>query len=319
MIMPCYNAEKYLGKAIQSVIAQAFAGWELIIVNDGSIDASRKIAEDFANRENRIQVVSKENGGYVSARLHGIPYANKESRYFYFFDADDVLHPLYLQTLLGEMEKNSLAGAIYCDHLLIDENDKALNKPLYGQRYIPTLFGVKELDEKEPFTPFISIICWAKIIEPLTIIRRKAYEDAGGWDLAFGKGKGNYGEGIVLFGQIALQWKVIYVNQPLYSYRKHSAQFTAHHDLANTEKKLSRIWKEKMALYPEYSRGIQYALIFKRSRLEAFKNRNRLKHNLRFHPLHGIGLFFKIIYLYLVSLQLLFFKRKNFEKLISQK
>lgn len=226
IIMPCYNAEKYLEKSVRSVIAQTYTDWELIITNDGSTDESEKIALDLASDEPRIRVVSKENGGYVSARLHGYKYISKASKYLHFYDADDKLHPRMLELLVEEMEKNEAVGAAYCDHLIMDEKDIVSDKGIDMPRVVPTSLWVKKLEETIKETPFISIFCWTKIIEPMVLIRRIAYEATPGWDISFGKGQGNIGEGVYLFSEIALQWKVHFIDQPLFYYRRHAGQIS---------------------------------------------------------------------------------------------
>src|ERR1700744_4243615 len=92
IIMPCYNAERFLKDSITSVIEQKMTDWELIIVDDGSTDNSNLIAQQFVQKDSRIKVTTKINGGYVSARLHGLQFISSESLFFLFYDADDMLH-----------------------------------------------------------------------------------------------------------------------------------------------------------------------------------------------------------------------------------
>src|SRR5687767_8512806 len=103
VIMPCYNAGRYLSISVQSVIAQQLRDWELIIVNDGSTDDSKQIAEELTRQDNRIKLINKDNGGYVSARIHGYSFISTDSKYVIFYDADDRLDPRMLQTLSDEM------------------------------------------------------------------------------------------------------------------------------------------------------------------------------------------------------------------------
>ena len=63
VIVPVYNVEKYLSKCLNSIIAQTFSDIEIICVNDGSTDNSRKILEQYKNRDSRIKIVDKKNGG----------------------------------------------------------------------------------------------------------------------------------------------------------------------------------------------------------------------------------------------------------------
>ena len=93
IIMPVYNAQNYLIEAIESVLGQTFKSFELIIVNDGSIDTSEAIINSF--KDPRIVSIKQENQGQASACNKGVKAAS--GRYIKFFDADDVLNPLHLE------------------------------------------------------------------------------------------------------------------------------------------------------------------------------------------------------------------------------
>ena len=87
IIVPVYKVEKYLHKCIDSILAQTFKDFELILVDDGSPDNCGKICDEYAKRDNRIVVVHKENGGQASARNRGIDIARGD--YIGFVDSDD--------------------------------------------------------------------------------------------------------------------------------------------------------------------------------------------------------------------------------------
>lgn len=91
IIMPVYNSEKYLCKAIDSVLVQDFDGFELILVDDGSTDGSSAICDSFAEKYDNVKVVHKENGGICSARNTGLDKATGE--YVGFCDNDDEYLP----------------------------------------------------------------------------------------------------------------------------------------------------------------------------------------------------------------------------------
>lgn len=67
VIMPVYNVEKYVGKAIESILSQTLKNFEFIIVDDGTPDRSGEICDEYAAKDSRIQVIHKENGGAASA------------------------------------------------------------------------------------------------------------------------------------------------------------------------------------------------------------------------------------------------------------
>lgn len=91
VIMPVYNVEKYLPRCIDSVLNQTFHDWELICVNDGSPDGSAAILSEYANRDPRIKIVTKKNGGLSDARNAGMAVATGD--YILYVDSDDFIHP----------------------------------------------------------------------------------------------------------------------------------------------------------------------------------------------------------------------------------
>ena len=306
IVMPCYNADKYLEVSVRSVIDQTFRDWELIIVNDGSTDQSLRVAEKLALEDARVKVQTKTNGGYVSARLQGYRAIHPDSKYVIFYDADDKLHPEMLDKLSRIMENNGLVGAAYCDHRIMDENNVIDESGINMPRYIPTRFWARKEDDKVSETSFVSIFCWTKMIEPMVLMRRTAYEQTPGWDPDFGKGLGNIGEGVYLFAEMALSWKIYYVNEPLYYYRRHSTQISSV-SAEKMDKQAQLVidkWKLRMGSGFQKREKVRLAILFFNYRLSAFKRMGSLKHELRYKPLEGIKSFFYIVFDYLYSLPL---------------
>lgn len=95
IIVPVYNAEKFLDRTIGCVLAQTFVDWELLLVNDGSKDSSGCICDKYAEQNAKIRVFHKENGGVSSARNVGLDNATGE--WVCFLDSDDWWEPSYLQ------------------------------------------------------------------------------------------------------------------------------------------------------------------------------------------------------------------------------
>ena len=97
IVMPMYGVEQYIEKAIKSVLSQDFQDWELLIVNDGSLDRSREIAASFALTDSRIRILDKDNGGLSDARNYGLNEAS--GKYVHFFDSDDWIDLDYFEKL----------------------------------------------------------------------------------------------------------------------------------------------------------------------------------------------------------------------------
>lgn len=103
ILVPVYNVEKYLPRCIDSVLSQDFSDYELILVDDGSPDNSPRICDEYAQKDNRIKVVHKKNGGLVSARLAG--FEASKGKYLMFLDSDDYLLPNALTVLYEKIEE----------------------------------------------------------------------------------------------------------------------------------------------------------------------------------------------------------------------
>lgn len=100
VILPIYNSERFLHHCIDSILAQTFTDWELLLIDDGSKDASGSICDKYAAKDERIRVFHKENGGVSSARNLGLDHAKGE--YVVFVDSDDWVDDSYLNCLLPE-------------------------------------------------------------------------------------------------------------------------------------------------------------------------------------------------------------------------
>ena len=101
IIVPIYNVEKYLVACLDSILRQTFKDYELILINDGSTDESLKICRTYLNKDKRIKLIDKSNGGLSSARNAGISKA--EGDFILFIDSDD----LYLNSFGLENIKNA--------------------------------------------------------------------------------------------------------------------------------------------------------------------------------------------------------------------
>ncbi len=102
VIIPIYKVEKYLHRCVDSVLAQTFSDYEIILVDDGSPDNCGKICDEYAKKDSRIKVVHKENGGLSSARNAGLDVA--EGEYIYFLDSDDYIKENLLESCVKYMD-----------------------------------------------------------------------------------------------------------------------------------------------------------------------------------------------------------------------
>lgn len=118
VLMPVYNSEKYLSEAIESILNQTFKDFEFIIVNDGSTDMSESILQKFAKRDRRIQVITKANGGVVSAINRALTLAR--GKYIAHMDSDDMSLPDRFAQQIQFLEGNPEYVAVGSQVTLID-------------------------------------------------------------------------------------------------------------------------------------------------------------------------------------------------------
>ena len=125
IILPIYKVEKYLAKSIESVINQSYKNLEIILVDDGSPDTCGKICDLYAEKDSRIKVVHKENGGLSSARNSGLDIATGE--YICFIDSDDYVDSQYIERLYNEIKSGSF-DLVACDFEYVYEKDNSNKK-----------------------------------------------------------------------------------------------------------------------------------------------------------------------------------------------
>ena len=116
IIIPAYNIEQYLGATLDSVLAQTHANIEIVVVNDGSMDGTGALIDQYAAKDNRIKAIHKENGDVPSARLRGVAEATGE--WIGFVDGDDYVEPEMFTHLL----KNAVeygADISHCGHQMV--------------------------------------------------------------------------------------------------------------------------------------------------------------------------------------------------------
>lgn len=120
-IIPVYNTEKFVGRCIDSVIAQTYPNWELILVDDGSTDGSLGLLREYENKDSRIKAIHQDNTGPGLARNKGIDNASGD--YIVFIDSDDVIKHDYFEKLSHET-----ADIVFIDIDQVDKDFHVLSK-----------------------------------------------------------------------------------------------------------------------------------------------------------------------------------------------
>jgi hypothetical protein len=123
VMMPAYNAARYIGEAVESVVAQSYSNWELLVVNDGSTDGTADVVRRYADP--RIRLFTKENGGESSAR--NVALDNSRGEFIAYLDADDAYLPHHLAVTVGFLQANPQRDAVYTDGFHIDDVGRRLS------------------------------------------------------------------------------------------------------------------------------------------------------------------------------------------------
>lgn len=116
IIVPVYNAEKYLNRCVDSILSQTMTDFELLLIDDGSKDNSGRICDEYAEKDARVRVFHKPNGGVSSARNLGLD--NAKGKWITFVDADDRCSCNYLEHLLSKVDDDTdliISYAVICD------------------------------------------------------------------------------------------------------------------------------------------------------------------------------------------------------------
>jgi teichuronic acid biosynthesis glycosyltransferase TuaG len=140
ILTTCYNHEKFIGKAIESVINQSFQDWEMIILDDYSKDNSRNIIKDYAHKNDKIKYVfdnkNLDQGARFNTYLHKI-----DSKYIAFLDSDDYMKPNRLKEQVKILENNPEIGVCHSDGKVVDSRIKIDGKDLWQKQSDTLLFS----------------------------------------------------------------------------------------------------------------------------------------------------------------------------------
>jgi glycosyltransferase involved in cell wall biosynthesis len=212
IIMPAYNAEKYIGDAIRSVLAQTYSNWELIVVDDGSVDSTASIVNEFVTRDCRIKYIFQENGRLGKARNTGIRNATRS--HIAFLDSDDLWIETKLEAQLRVMTETG-ADIVFCNsYVFTDANPRDETKTL------PTSVG--QLSGPDFFD---SLVLKNQIPVLTVLLKRTALERTG----LFEEREPYHGcEDIDLWMRLAKAGCVFYgMPDVLARYRRHESAMTA--------------------------------------------------------------------------------------------
>lgn len=159
IIVPFYNAATTLSDCVNSIVNQSYTDWELLLVDDSSIDGSLDLCNAFTERDSRIKVFSQQHLGVSEARNLGLK--NVRGRYICFIDADDIIDSRYIESLLSFKHFDM----VICGYF-VDFKDSS-GHYLRTEQHLPHLLTNQSLDDRDSLLPlFLSGMincCWNKL------------------------------------------------------------------------------------------------------------------------------------------------------------
>lgn len=263
IITPCYKAERFIARTLESVRAQTLTDWEHVVVDDGSPDDSARVVLEFAARDPRVRLLRQPNGGMENARNNGYAACSAGSEFLLFLDADDCLEPEALATLAGYLEAHPEVGLAYCARTWVDADDRPLEEANRqpSLRFVPTRRGARPLPDTEPETPLAALVAFHLAIPSSCLIRRAVYAQTDGWDERLRR-KGF--EDLDMVMRCALLAPVHHVPTVLLHYRRHGDSASRLTDLAGDRTPFAQKWSRGEGLTPEQARRVRRAFDFDR-------------------------------------------------------
>ena len=174
VILAVYNVEKYLAECLENLINQTLQDIEIICINDGSTDTSLSILEEYAKKDSRIKIYSKENEGQAVARNFGMEKANGE--YIAFVDSDDWCELNMYEKLFNEAKKHD-ADLVECNCFYYNDALSTKNKAQKVLKGVPysTCFNWKDLNDKTLVFENNPVAPWNKLCRTAFLKENKLY------------------------------------------------------------------------------------------------------------------------------------------------
>ncbi|MBI4341881.1 MAG: glycosyltransferase [Candidatus Omnitrophica bacterium] len=202
VLMATYNRAAFLPQAIESVLAQTYPHWELVIINDGSTDNTRQIVESFQARDARIRYVYQANQGLAASRHHGVRLCR--GKYIAFLDDDDLYLPDKLEQQVAFLEAHPEIGLVYSPVQLVDREKRVLG--MYPQ---------------QPARTFLELIDGCTIATHGVLVRTACFHQVG----TFRKDR-SPAEDYDMWLRISQSYAIAFLPECVGLYRKHETCMT---------------------------------------------------------------------------------------------
>lgn len=229
VIVPAYNVEKYIKTCLDSIIAQTYFNFEVIVINDGSTDQTEKILNEYESNS-KIRIFSQENGGLSAARNRGIKLANGEL--VCFIDSDDSVKSDYLEKLVAPFFEDSAVDITVCGYQEKFEKN-VINHILKTQK----ITGHKATEDLLIKQQDFNVLAWNKLYRKSLFTEYKIEYPVGQI----------HEDNLTTYKLFSHAQKVVYISDVLYIYQRTHSEITK--NLYSKEKTLKRLQiKEQMAI-----------------------------------------------------------------------
>ena len=257
IIVPVYQVEKYIRQCVDSILAQTFTDFELILVDDGSKDKSGQICDEYTRMDTRVKVIHKENGGAADTRNRGVNQA--VGNYVMFVDSDDYLAPTMLECLYRNI-LNENADIAACNYLYFFENDRKKDFATNVQSEVLTGTEIFYYRKNERNYGFWTVV-WNKLMKREIVGKVK-----------FRSGK--YYEDEFWANEIyQMDIKIVTIPECLYYYRQHENSTMRQKKIARSLD-LIEAYQERIYIYlqeQKYSGQAYKVLVYSLEHLEESK------------------------------------------------
>lgn len=255
VVIPVFNAKKFISETIESVVAQTYPHWELVVVDDGSTDGTSEILKKYKKMlSTKMRIITQKNCGVSIARNRGIAISKGE--YIAFLDHDDLWLPEKLEIQTKILDSDKSLGMVYCDSYVIDEKsnikeDSVIQSILSRNIPLQRRFRGWIFDELF-YVNYISL--------ETAVIRKKVLKNTGMFNPDY-----KIAEDYDLFLKIAKKYPVDFVEKRLAKFRAHAGGASRNIKLRVAEEfKIMQYWLDKE---PNLRERLKYVIKLKKLNL----------------------------------------------------
>ena len=218
--IPAYNASKYIGECIKSVINQSFDDYEVIIINDGSTDNTESIVGMYQTLDSRIKLYTQQNKGLFLSRVNALMKANGE--FIIWLDSDDYLHMESMQTIYENIQKSDADIVVFNNYNVYENGGVENSKPLYDNMSVWDCSNKVEF-VRDFFSRNDLSAVWKKVAKR-SLYRYDSVKKLDYFGIKMGE------DFIHSYYPIVLSKKIIYIDKSLLFYRVFQESMTAKYD-----------------------------------------------------------------------------------------